>query len=142
MKARSNNPFMSSQGSLAALLLLYGAATLVHFIHNAEFLRDYPNLPATWTRAGVYGAWLGITAIGICGWLLLTRGYRLTGFLFLAAYAALGIDSLGHYVVAPMSAHTLAMNATILLEVTVAALVFIECAKAILRTLAGRGVAP
>ena len=127
---------------LAALLLLYGAATLMHFIHNAEFLRDYPNLPATWTRAGVYAAWLGLTAVGLGGWLLLGRGYRLAGFLFLVAYAALGIDSLGHYVAAPMSAHTLAMNATILLEVTAASLVLIESVKAIARIVPRRGEAP
>jgi hypothetical protein len=40
-------------------------------------------------------------------------------------YAIFGLDSLGHYVVAPMSKHTLAMNTTILSEVAAAALVLL-----------------
>lgn len=115
--------------SLHALLLAYGAATLVHFIHNAEFLPDYPGLPATWTRAGVYGAWLALTAVGLSGWLLLARGFRFAGLALLALYAIGGLDSLGHYVVAPMTLHSTMMNATILLEVTAAALVLVELAR-------------
>jgi hypothetical protein len=123
---------------LRALLLVYGAATLVHFIHNAEFLPEYPGLPATWTRAGVYGAWLGMTAIGITGWLLTSRGYRVAGLALVAVYAACGLDSLGHYVVAPMSHHTVAMNGTILLEVTAAALVFLEATRLAVTRIARR----
>jgi hypothetical protein len=119
--------------TLGVLLLIYGAATLVHFIHNAEFLTDYPNMPISWSRAAVYSAWIGLTTIGVFGWLLVTRGYRRTGLLFVAVYAALGLDSLGHYVLAPMSAHTVAMNSTILLDVTAAALLFIEAVKMMVR---------
>ena len=108
---------------LLALLLVYGAASLVHFIHNAEFIAEYPGLPATWTRAGVYGAWLAMTAVGILGWILVSRRFERAGLLLLAVYAILGLDSLGHYVLASLSAHSMAMNATILLEVTAAALV-------------------
>lgn len=50
---------------LIALTLLYATASLIHFVHNAEFLADYPNLPQTWTRAEVYLAWAGMTALGI-----------------------------------------------------------------------------
>jgi hypothetical protein len=45
--------------------------------------------------------------------------------------AALGLDSLGHYVVAPVSKHSLAMNSTILVEVATAALVLVEVARLI-----------
>lgn len=114
---------------LRVLMLAYGAASLVHFIHNAEFLPDYPGLPATWTRAGVYLVWLGMTAVGIAGWLLVARGMRIAGLGLVAIYAVCGLDSLGHYVVAPLSHHTMAMNATILLEVTAAALVLVEAAR-------------
>src|SRR6185295_10942735 len=117
--------------TLRLLLLLYGAASLVHFAHNAELLANYPNLPASWSRADVYLAWIVLTTIGVVGWLLLTRGYRLPGLLLLAVYATLGIDSLGHYVLAPLSAHTVTMNGTILLEVTTAALVLIEVVRQI-----------
>jgi hypothetical protein len=112
--------------TLLLLLLIYGVASLIHFAHNAEFLADYPNLPVPWTRMGVYAAWTALTAIGVGGWFLVVRGYPLVGLLLWALYAVLGLDSLGHYVLAPMSEHTLAMNSTILFEVTAAALVLIE----------------
>ena len=110
---------------LLTLLIIYGAASLVHFVHNAEFLRDYPSLP-DWSRTDIYVAWLTMTIIGLAGWFLLRRGFPIIGFIALGAYAVLGLDSLGHYVVAPMSAHTFGMNATILLEVTCAGLVLVE----------------
>ena len=87
-RARSHDPSARGGPRLAALLLLYAAASLVHCAHDAEFVRDYPNLPASWTRAGVYGAW-----------------------------------------VAPMARHTGMMNATILSEVTAAALVLVEALR-------------
>lgn len=118
--------------ALLILLFTYAAASLVHFTHNAEFLADYPNLPISWTRLGVYAAWLTVTAIGVGGWALVSSGYQLIGLLVLMVYAALGLDSLGHYVVATLSSHTPIMNLTILLEVTTAALVFIEVLRQIM----------
>ena len=122
-----------AQQTLAVFLLAYGAASFVHFAHNAEFLAEYPNLPASWTRTDVYLAWLAMTGVGLAGWFLVSRGYRLAGLVVLIAYAALGIDSLGHYVLAPLSHHSLAMNVTILLEVTAASLVFIEVVRQMAR---------
>lgn len=123
----------SRPGTVPALLQLllaaYAIASLLHFIHNAEYLPDYPGLPPTWTRLGVYAVWAGITAVGLSGWWLLRRGWRITGLFVVLAYALFGLDSLGHYVVAPMSSHTVAMNATILVEVMAAAAVFIEAAR-------------
>ena len=109
--------------SLLIVLLIFGAASLVHFIHNAESIRDYPGLPLSWTRSDVYLAWIGMTAVGVCGWQLLCYGRELAGLLVLEGYALLGLDSLGHYAVAPFSAHTTMMNVTILLEVATAAFV-------------------
>ena len=123
------------QKTLLTLLLVYGMASLIHFVHNAEFLTDYPNLPTTWTRAGVYFAWVALTVVGIGGWFLLVRGFPRVGLLVLAVYAAFGLDSLGHYVIAPMSAHTLAMNSTILFEVIAAALVLIEVTRQMARSI-------
>jgi hypothetical protein len=127
------SPDRSGLRTLALLLLVYGAASLVHFVHNAEFIAEYPNLPATWSRADVYLAWIAVTAVGIAGWLLVSRSYAMAGFALLAIYAALGLDSLGHYVLAPLSAHTFAMNATIMLEVTAAGLVLVEIARQLAR---------
>jgi hypothetical protein len=115
--------------SLLVLLLVYGIASLVHFIHNAELIRNYPGLPTSWSRSGVYLAWLGMTAVGVCGWWLLARGYEFVGLLALAGYALLGLDSLGHYVVAPFSAHTPTMNVTILMEVAAATIVLGHTSK-------------
>ena len=123
----------SEQRTLLVLVLLYGVASLVHFIHNAEFLADYPGLPESWTRSGVYLAWLGMTAVGLCGWWLVSRGHVTAGALVLAAYALCGLDSLGHYFVAPFSAHTGAMNATILVEVVAAALVLVQAGTLMVR---------
>ena len=125
--------------TLLILLLIYGAASLVHFTHNAEFLSDYPNLSASWTRAGIYFAWIGLTIVGVVGWILVNRGYHIVGLLILAIYAALGLDSLGHYVVAPLSEHTVTMNSTILLEVVAAAFVLIEIMRQLARQISQKG---
>ncbi|MEN9537776.1 MAG: hypothetical protein RLZZ126_11 [Pseudomonadota bacterium] len=111
-----------------SLLLAYAGASLVHFIHNAEFLADYPGLPSTWTRAGVYGVWLGMSALGLLAWALWRRGWPRLGLITALLYASLGLDSLGHYWLAPMSAHSVAMNTTILAEVGAAALLFVTSA--------------
>jgi hypothetical protein len=118
---------------LGAALIAFAIASLVHFTHNAEYLRDYPNMPSGWMRGHVYLAWLGMTALGLAGWLLFVRGWRRTGLALLLVYAVLGLDSLGHYVLAPMSAHTVAMNATILAEVAAAAVVLLEVVRRALR---------
>jgi len=110
---------------LTILLIVYAVASLLHFVHNAEFLAEYPNLPASWNRTGVYLAWVGLSAVGLAGWLMVSRGYQRVGLVLLCAYALLGIDSLGHYAVAPFSAHTSAMNATIIMEVGMAMGVFV-----------------
>lgn len=101
--------------SLLTLVLVHAAASLVHFAHNATFLADYPNMPAWLTPAGVYAVWLAQAAIAAVGVLLLLRG-RAIGLALIASYAVLGFAGLDHYVLAPMSAHTVAMNATIWLE--------------------------
>ena len=116
---------------LPILLLTYGVATLIHFVHNAKLIADYPNMPATWTSTTVYVSWLGLTGVGILGWYLLARGQQLAGLLSVAAYAALGLASLGHYALAPMSAHAAPMNATIILDVTTATLLLIAALRLI-----------
>jgi hypothetical protein len=101
--------------SLLAFVVLHAAASLVHFAHNATFLADYPNMPAWLSPAGVYAVWVAQATIGAAGVLLILRG-RPIGLLLIAVYAVLGFAGLDHYVLAPMSAHTVAMNATIWLE--------------------------
>ena len=43
---------------LRALMVIYGAASLLHFVHNAVYIREYPNLPKWLTSPGVYATWL------------------------------------------------------------------------------------
>jgi hypothetical protein len=115
--------------ALTFLLLAYAAASLLHYAHNAEFLADYPNMPAWLSRNGIYAAWLALSAFGVAGYLLFRRGYRLAGLLVLGVYAVAGFDGLTHYSLAPASAHSATMNATIWLEAGTAALLLIAVAS-------------
>ncbi len=107
---------------LLALTAAYFLTSLGHFSHNAEFICEYPNLPAWLTRAQVYAVWAAITSVGALGLLLMRKKYMAMGLLLLAVYAALGFDGLGHYAVAPLELHPLMANVTILSEVAAAAL--------------------
>lgn len=124
---------IDTQKHIPRLLLLlcfaYAAASLIHFAHNAEFLADYPNMPAWLSREKVYAAWLGLTAVGVAGYLLVHRGFQLTGLLVIAVYAVLGFDSLSHYAVAPFAAHTGMMHFTIWLDMATASLLLIAAAR-------------
>ena len=111
------------------LLALYAAASLLHFTHNAEFLAEYPNLPAAWTRADIYLAWSCVTAIGVFGYALYRRGLRRIGLAVLGIYGALGLDALLHYTRAPLAHHSAAMNFTILTEAVAAAVLLINLAS-------------
>jgi hypothetical protein len=127
---------------LLPLMLIYGAASLLHFMHNAVYLRDYPNLPVWLTSAGVVAAWLVVAATGVLGYLLYSRVSRVAGLIAIAAYAVFGLGGLDHYTVAPVSAHTVAMNLTILLEAVTAAAVLVFVARSAFALAAGRPQAP
>ena len=118
---------------LLTFLVAYAAAGLFHYSHNAEFLDQYPNMPAWLSRAQVYTAWLGVTAVGVVGFFLARSRYPFLGLIVLAVYGLLGFDGLGHYGVAPVSAHTLVMNVTIWLEVVTAALLLAAVASCLFR---------
>lgn len=120
---------------LIVLMALYCAASLAHFVHNAQFLADYPNMPAWLSPLQVMGTWLAITAVGVRGWLVTRTRWPLPGLLLIAAYAGLGFDGLAHYSLAPMAAHSLAMNLTIWSEVVAAALLLAATALLVLKTL-------
>lgn len=109
----SMNP--QANRALIVLVLVHTAASLLHFVHNATFLADYPNMPGWISPTIVYGVWLAEAAVGVVG-LMWVLGGRTIGLALIAIYAVLGFGGLDHYTLAPMSAHTLAMNATIWLE--------------------------
>jgi hypothetical protein len=110
---------------LLPLMLLYGAASLLHFFHNAVYLRDYPNLPAWLTAGGVWAAWLVVAGTGVAGYWVYSRLSRVGGLVLIAVYAAFGLAGLDHYTVAPVSAHSVAMNLTILLEAVTAVVLLV-----------------
>jgi len=107
---------------LLGLTAAYFLTSLGHFSHNAEFICEYPNLPAWLTRAQVYAVWAAITSVGVVGLVLMRKKYMATGLALLAVYATLGFDGLGHYAMAPIELHPLVANITILSEVAAAAL--------------------
>lgn len=117
---------------LRLLLVAYGAASLLHHVHNAEFLKEYPSMPAWLSPAWIYAAWLAIAAVAVVGYFLVHCGFRLTGLVALAACGMLGLDGFSHYTLAPLSAHTFTMNLTIWLEVSTAALLLITVAGLLL----------
>lgn len=123
---------------LLIFLLAYAAASLFHHVHNAEFLGEYPNMPAWLSRARVYGAWFAVTVVGLVGYVLIRRKYLLSGLTVVGVYGALGLDGLGHYALAPLSAHTWAMNLSILLEVATAILLLTAVATCMLRLFLAR----
>jgi hypothetical protein len=100
---------------------VYTVASLLHFVHNATYLNDYPNMPTWLTPIGVYGVWFGVAAVGAVGYWVYRRMNRITGLILIAIYAVLGFAGLDHYVVAPVSAHSIAMHLTISIEVACAA---------------------
>jgi len=114
--------------ALPWLWLLYCVASLLHFAHNAEHVADYPNLPGWLSRGDIYLAWCAVALVGIVGFALYARGRELLGLTVLAVYAALGFDGLLHYGRAPLSAHNVAMNTTILTEVVAAGLLLLAIA--------------
>ena len=107
---------------LRSLLALYCAASLTHFVHNAEYIGFYPNMPTWITQRTVYLAWLIVTSVGVLALSCCAIGWRTVGALMLMLYGATGFDGLGHYALALCSQHTLAQNVTIWFEVMTGAL--------------------
>jgi len=102
--------------------VLYAAATLLHFAHNAEYLTQYPHLPLSWSRGDVYGTWCCLMAVGLLGYGLYRFGRRNIGLAVLGFYAILGFGGLLHYTRAPMAYHAAMMNVTIWAEAVAGAL--------------------
>ena len=99
------------------LLLVFFAANLLHFTHNAEYIAWYPGMPSSFTREKIYLAWVAGVSVGLAGLLAYRAKLKILGLVLLAAYGALGIDGLAHYTLALCSEHTLATNLTIWFEV-------------------------
>ena len=115
------------------LAAVYFAASLAHFVHNAEYIAFYPGMPAWLTREQVYLAWLGITAVGVLALVSMRLGRHALGVALVGAYWAFGLDGLAHYTLALCSEHTLATNLTIWSEAVTGLLLLLVCAVLFVR---------
>ena len=82
-------------------------------------------LPPGMAAGGAYVAWIFTSAVGLAGYYWVCNGKRLLGFGAMGLYAAYGLLAFTHYTLAPMSAHTLVQNATILSEGLTGLLLFV-----------------
>jgi hypothetical protein len=114
--------------TLLFLMLFYGAASLLHFAHNAVYI------PSRLTSEGVWVSWCGIAAVGAMGYWLYRRVSRWAGLAMITLYGVFGLAGLDHYTVAPMSAHSFVMNLTILTEAAAAAALLVFVAHSMLLT--------
>lgn len=117
------------------LFLIFFAANLTHFVHNAEYIAYYPGIPSWLTRERVYLAWVAGASLGLLGLLVYRTKLKVLGLALVAAYGALGIDGLAHYTLALCSEHTLATNLTIWFEVLAGLSLLLASAALIGRTL-------
>ena len=109
-------------GLLLAVLSAYIVGSFIHHFHNAQFIADYPNMPTGFPPAIAYVVWGTVTAVGLAGYYAVRRGYEILGLGALGLYGAYGLLVLGHYQLAPISAHTVGANVTIWIELVTGAL--------------------
>jgi hypothetical protein len=102
---------------IVIFLIGYTFTSLAHFVHTAEHLHAYPNMPAWLTAGQIYTAWLVVLVIGVAGFLLYrSERHRDAGLIVIAIYGLLGLHGLANYWLAPFGEHTTHMNFTILLD--------------------------
>jgi hypothetical protein len=77
------------------------------------------------TPLAVYASWCVIAVIGALGYWLHRKVSRAYGLMAIAICALLGFGGLDHYVLAPIGAHSVAMNVTIIAEVSAASALLI-----------------
>ncbi|HTA74692.1 MAG TPA: hypothetical protein VK733_10485 [Gemmatimonadaceae bacterium] len=118
-----------NDSGLRLIMIVYGVASLLHFAHNAVYLREYPNMPPWLKPVGVWAAFLAMTAIGVLGYCVYRFRSRAVGVLMIAVYGAMGFGGLDHYVVAPVAAHSIVMNMTIATEAAAAATLLVYLAR-------------
>jgi hypothetical protein len=118
-----------NDSGLRLVMIVYGVASLMHFAHNAVYVREYPNMPAWLTPVGVWAAFVAETAIGVLGYCVYRFRSRAVGALMIAVYGVMGFGGLDHYVAAPVAAHSIVMNVTIATEAAAAAALLVYLAR-------------
>jgi hypothetical protein len=120
---------------LRVLAVAYLVASLSHFAHNAVYIAFYPGMPAWITHDTVWLAWLGVTAVGACAFVLARLARPTLALFVLAVYGGFGLDGLAHYTLALCSEHTLATNITIWSEAATGLALALCCAVLLSRRL-------
>jgi hypothetical protein len=109
--------------SLAWLVALNIATTILHYVDNIAFFRHYPE--PSWLAPGMVDAfWFLMTPVALAGLWLAYRGRRILSSIVLLAYAGMSLLVLGHYRFAPFHSIGWRIHALIWLE-AVAALVLV-----------------
>lgn len=117
------------------LMAIHFAASLAHFVHNAEYIAIYPGMPGWITRETVYLAWLGVTSIGIFAGVAARLSLPRSALLLSGVYGGLGLDGLAHYSLALCSEHTVGANVTICSEVVTGTALLVASAMLLARRL-------
>lgn len=107
---------------LLGFLLAYMVGSFIHHFHNAQFIAEYPNMPGGFPVSVAYFVWGFATLVGLLGYYFARRGHEPLGLGLVGVYAAYGLMVLGHYKLAPLSAHSVGANVTIGIELVTAAL--------------------
>lgn len=90
--------------TLAWLVALNIATTILHYVDNVAFFHEYPEPP--WLAPGMVDAfWFFMTPFAVIGLWLARRDRRGIGSIVLLAYAGMSLLVLGHYRFAPF--HTI-----------------------------------
>ena len=115
----------AQERALFGLISLNVIASVFHYAHYFVYFRTYPNELDWLSPPRVDLVWFLITAVGVVGYLLFKRHRYLWSFPLLYLYAILGLGSLGHYLLAPMAAHSIGTNLLIWSEATVAGILLL-----------------
>lgn len=75
-------------------------------------------------------SWLAVASTGVLGYWLFRRKATVVGLAVIAVYAGLGFAGLDHFVIAPVSAHSIAMRTTIVAEILAAVALLVVVARA------------
>ena len=85
---------------LGVLIVACMVSTTAHYTHNYLEIEHYPQsdlFSNSTTKLGIVIAWPLLTASGILGFWLYARQRYVAAYPLLAAYALLGIVTLGHF---------------------------------------------
>ena len=116
---------LAHERALFALISINVVASVLHYVHYFVYFRAYTTHADWLSPPRVDLVWFLITVVGVTGYLLFKRHRYPWSFLLLYVYGFLSLGALGHYVLAPMAAHTFSMNLLIWSQTLAAAALLI-----------------